>query len=323
LDKAVEISNAAGDAVVRSLSLSGAGLLRNWSGDYAEAAQLQHEGKALARDRGLLFPLLFGGFLHGLSLTGKGDYDDALASFSEGLSLAERVGDEAIHHRLLNCLGWLYADLGDLDQAEELNSISARIGRRRTDPGTQPNAELNLAEIYCAKGDLARSQDQYDEVFRYFLNPDNSLWMRYRYSIRMFAGMGELALVRGDLSTARSHSAQCLELATRTASRKNLVKGWRLAAQIAHAERDDDTAEGLFRKSLAIATSIGNPVQHWKAEIALGRFLDDLKRRDEAQHAFARAFTLMQRVREGIRDERLKAAIDKNPDLRLVQSLVT
>ena len=78
LDKAVEISNAAGDAVTRSLSLSAAGLLRNWTGDYAEAARLQSEGKELARECGRLFPLLFSSFLHGLSLTGKGDYDDAL-----------------------------------------------------------------------------------------------------------------------------------------------------------------------------------------------------------------------------------------------------
>ena len=127
------------------------GLLRNWSGDYAEAARLQAQGQALARESGLLFPLLFSLFLRGLTLTGKGDYDDALASFTEGLSLAERVGDEAIHHRLLNCLGWLYADLGDLEEAEDLNAISARIGRRRTDPGTQPNAELNLAEIFCGE----------------------------------------------------------------------------------------------------------------------------------------------------------------------------
>jgi transcriptional regulator with AAA-type ATPase domain/tetratricopeptide (TPR) repeat protein len=323
LDKSVEISTAAGDAFTRSLSLAGAGLLRNWEGDYVEAARLQRESRVLARDSGRLFPVLFSSFLHGLSLTGKGDYDEALASFNEGLSLAERVGDEAIHHRLLNCLGWLYADLGDLDQAEELNTISARIGRRRTDPGTQPNAELNLAEIFRAQGELARAQDQYDEVFRYFLNPDTSLWMRYRYSIRMFAGMGELALARGDLSAARSHSAQCLELATRTASRKNLVKGWRLAAQIAHAQRDADKAEGHFRKSLEIARSIGNPVQHWKSEIALGRFLDDMKRPDDAQHAFARAFALMQRVREGVRDERLRSAADRNPDLRLLQNLVT
>ena len=59
-------------------------------------------------------------------------------------------------------------------------------------------------------------------------------------------GLGELALARGDLSAARSHSAECLELATRTASRKNLVKGWRLAGEIAHAEGDKDAAEELF-----------------------------------------------------------------------------
>jgi tetratricopeptide (TPR) repeat protein len=147
--------------------------------------------------------------------------------------------------------------------------------------------------------------------------------MRYRYSIRMFAGMGDLALSRGDLATARSHSAQCLELATRTGSRKNLVKAWRLAGRLAQADGEMDAAEGHLRKSLDIATSIGNPVQHWKADIALGRFLDDVKRPDEARHAFARAFALMQRVREGLRDDRLRVALDRNPDLQLIQSLVT
>jgi tetratricopeptide (TPR) repeat protein len=138
----------------------------------------------------------------------------------------------------------------------------------------------------------------------------------------MFASLGELAVVRGDLSTARSHSAECLELATRSGSRKNLVKGWRLAGEIARAERSWDVAEGHFRKSLDLAVSLANPVQVWKSEFALGRFLRDAGRHHEAQHAFARALTVMQRVREGLRQERLRAALDKNLDLRLIQSLV-
>jgi transcriptional regulator with AAA-type ATPase domain/tetratricopeptide (TPR) repeat protein len=322
LDRAVQISKAAGDPFNRSLSLSAAGLLRNWAGEYAEADRLQSEGRSVARDSGHLFPLLFSCFLRGLTLTGKGDYDDALVSFTEGLSLAERVGDEAIHHRLLNCLGWLYAELGDLDYAEELNVRSARIGRRRKDPGTQPNAELNLAEIFQVRGELGRSQDQYDEVFRYWAHPDTSIWMRYRYSIRMFAGLGGLALARGDLAVARSHSAECLELATRRGARKNLVKAWRLAAEIAVAEGNVDQAEGHFRQALDIAHSLANPVQQWKVEIAFGHFLQGTHRPDDALHAFERALAVMQRVGDRLRDDRLRAAFEKNPDLRLVQSLV-
>ena len=322
LDKAMTISTRAGDLMHRSLSMSAAGLLRNWAGDYDPAARLQDEGQLLARESGLLFPLLFSCFLRGLTLTGKGDYDEALASFTEGLSLAKRVGDEAIHHRLLNCLGWLFADLGDLGQAEELNATSARIGRRRTDPGTQPNAELNLAEIARANGDLSRAQEWYDEVFRYWANPQGALWMRYRYSIRMFAGMGELALARGDLRTARSHSAECLTLATRTGSRKNMVKGWRLAGEIARAERDWDAAEDHLRRARDLAVTVGNPVQHWKTEIALGHFLLEVRRPDEARLAFERALAALNRVRERLRDDRLRNAFDKNGDLLMVQALV-
>ena len=321
LGKALTFSRAAGDAVYQSLALSATGLLRNWTGDFAEAARLQDEGRALAEERGLLLPLLFSRFLHGLTLTGKGEYDAALTTFTQGLSLAERVGDEAIHHRLLNCLGWLYADLGDLDQAEALNAQSASVGRRRRDPGTQPNAELNLAEIFHARGELERAQDQYDAVYRYFKDPP-SQWMRFRYSIRMFAGMGSLALTRGDMAAARSHNAECLRMATHTGSRKNLVKALRLAGEIAHRARDWDVAEGHFRQSRDVAAALGNPVQHWKAELALGAFLQDTGRAADAQVAFQRALSAMDAVQRTLREERLRQAFARNPDLLLLQNLL-
>jgi len=322
LEKATAISRAAGDAVHESLSLSTAGLVRNWFGDFHEADRLQAQAMTLAREGGLLVPLLFGCFMRGLTLTGKGDYDAAFALLTEGMSVAERVGDEAVHHRLLNCLGWLFAELGDLDESEALNARSAQIGRRRSDPGTSPNAELNLGEVFTARGELARAQDRFDTIFRYYKDPSSSLWMRFRYSIRMFAGMGELAVAQGDFSAARAYSAECLELATRAAARKNLVKARRLAGKIAHADHDWDAAEGHFRKSRDLAASLGNPVQQWKAELALGHFLRDTRRPDDARHAYERALAVMDRVREGLRHERLRHAFAKNPDHRLLQNLV-
>jgi tetratricopeptide (TPR) repeat protein len=323
LDKAMTLCRAAGDAVHHSLALSTAGLLRNWAGDFDSAVRLQNEGLALARDRGLLVPLLFSCFLRGLSLTGKGDYDEAFATFHEGLALAERVGDEAIHHRLLNCLAWLFAELGDLNQAEGLNMTSAQIGRRRRDPGTQPNAELNLGDIYRARGDLALAHELYEGVFRYWKDPSTSQWMRFRYSIRMFASMGELALVRGDLSAARAHSAECLELATRTGSRKNLVKAWRLAGELERAEKEWDRAEEHLRKALDIATSIGNPVQCWTTEFALGQLLTDAGRFDDAREILQNAYFRMQRVGERLRHDQLRSAFEKSGELHRVRDLVS
>jgi transcriptional regulator with AAA-type ATPase domain/tetratricopeptide (TPR) repeat protein len=321
LDRAISLTRAAGDDVHHSLSLSTAGLVKNWAGDYDEAVRLQDQGLALARSGGLLLPLLFSCFMRGLTLTGKGNYDDALAAFTEGLAIAERVGDEAIHHRLLNCLGWLYAELGDLDHAEALNTTSAQIGRRRRDAGTQPNAELNLAEVVSARGDLTLAQELYDGVYRYWKNPSVSEWMRFRYSIRMFAGMGELALARGDLEAARSHSAVCLDLATRTASRKNLVKGWRLAGEVERAGRNWDRAEGHLRKALALAMSLGNPVQYWRTEVAFGHLLNEVGRPVEAGEAFQRALGRMQQVRETLGHERLREAFDKSVELRFLQGV--
>jgi len=316
ITRALTISHAAGDSIHQSLALTTAGLLRNWTGDFDDAARLQTEGLALARERGLLVPLLFNCFLRGLTLVGRGDYDLAFEGLQEGLSLAERVGDEAIHHRLLNCLAWLYADLGDLEEAERLNAASARIGRRRRDPGTQPNAELNLGDIFHARGDVAAAQDLYDGVFRYWKNPSTSEWMRFRYSIRMFASLGELALVRGDLSAARAHAAECLELATRTGARKNLVKGLRLSGALASAEGNDDRAEADLRRALTIAESLRNPVQHWKTLLALHDLLRRQQRDDAARDACQAALRIMTDVGGTLRNERLKQAFERNTDVR-------
>jgi transcriptional regulator with AAA-type ATPase domain/tetratricopeptide (TPR) repeat protein len=322
IQRSLVLSRTAGDAVHQSLALTTAGLLRNWEGAFDQAAELQQQGLQLARDRGLLVPLLFNGFLRGLTLVGRGDYDEAFDTLQEGLAVAERAGDEAIHHRLLNCLGWLFADLGDLEEAERLNTISAHIGQRRRDPGTQPNAELNLADIHLARGDMAVARELYDGVFKYWKAPATSEWMRFRYSIRMFASMGELALATGDLAAARSHARDSLELATRTGSRKNLVKARRLTGKLAAATGDTDRAEADLRQALAIAASIGNPVQHWHTALALADLLQNTARPGAARAQWQSAFDIMQRVGSTLRNERLRRAFAANPDVARVRAII-
>jgi len=87
-------------------------------------------------------------------------------------------------------------------------------------------------------------------------------------------------------------------------------------------DRDWDAAEGHFRKSRDLAVALGNPVQLWKAELALGHFLRETKRPDDARQAYERALAMMNRVRERLRHERLKDAFAQNSDYRQLQNFV-
>jgi tetratricopeptide (TPR) repeat protein len=317
----IAASRSAGDMTHHSLALTMGGLIKNWESEYVAADQLQAHGLAIARERNLLVPLLFSSFLRGLTLVGKGTYTEALATFREGLELSEKVGDEVIHHRLLNCLGWLYYELGDLDRAAELNGQSADGGRRRNDPGTLPNAELNLGDILLARGDLAGAREMLEGVDRFARDPATSAWMRFRYSIRLHASLGDLALARGDLDEARREAEHCLELATRTNARKNLVKGWRLAGEVASSARKWDDAERALGEARTIAEGIGNPTQLWRTYAALARFQAARGDKDAARLAAGAGARVVDGVLAGLEEPALRASLEALAPVRELRAL--
>lgn len=321
MERALTISRSVGDVVHESLALFFTGFLKSWAGEYAEASRLQSEGLRIARQHNLLVPHLYSVFGHGVTLTGKGDYDEALAIFHEGLALSEKVGDEVQHHRLLNCLGWLHIECGDLDRAIKLNLRGAEGARKRGDPETIANPEINLGDIFMAKGDLVLAQEFLDGVHRLVKDPATSDWMKWRYSTHLFASLGELWHLRGDTAKAREFADQCLDLAARTNSRKYVVKGWRLKGEIAAARRQWDEADGAFRQALAIAQAIGNPTQLWKTHLAFGQLQTERKELDAARQAYLAAREVIERVKASLRDPALRASLETAPAIRHVYEL--
>jgi tetratricopeptide (TPR) repeat protein len=266
-------------------------------------------------------PLLLAIWNTGLVLTGKGDYDEALAAFEGGLLLSEKVGAEVRRLRFLNSLGWLYSELGDLDRALDLNRQSAEGAWKRGDPEIIANAEINLGDIFLAKGDLALAQEYLDGVYRLVKDPATSDWMKWRYSTHLFASLGELWLARGDLAKARDVTEQCLALATPTNSRKYLVKGYRLKSEIALARRQWDKAEGMLRQALTIAQAIGNPTQLWRTHVALGRLYDATQKPERARQAYQSAREVIDRVKASLQNPELRASLENSPLIRHVYDL--
>jgi tetratricopeptide (TPR) repeat protein len=168
-----------------------------------------------------------------------------------------------------------------------------------------PNAELNLGDIFLASGDLALAHETFEGVARFARDPATNPWMRFRYAMRLAASQGELALTRGNLDAARTHAEHCLELATRFNARKNLVKGWRLAGEVARESGKWDVAERALREALRLAEAIENPTQLWRTHAALARLHAERGQEELARRAAANAVTVVDGVLSGLPDPAL------------------
>ncbi len=321
LERALTVSREAGDALHESLSLCFIGLAANWAGNYDEASRCLSEAMRIARQKNLLMPLVMGLFMHGITLTGTGNYDEALRIFEEGLALSEKVGDEVNRHRLINSLGWLYMECGNLDHAIDLNRKGAEGARKRGDPETIANPEINLGDIFLAKGELVLAYEFLDGVHRLVRNPATSDWMRWRYSTHLFASLGDLWLARGDYTKAKEFCDHCLDIAARTSSKKNLVKGWRLRGEIALARRQWDEAESSLGQALTIAQVIRNPTQLWKTHAALGRLHAERKNAESSLREYRAARGVIDRMKASIQTTGLRVSLEAAPMLQKIYEL--
>ena len=319
--EALRIGRAAAAHVPETLSLGFIALQTSWEGRYAEAAQRAAEAVRISREHHLVVPLLWTVWISGVVAIGKGEYDEALVSLEQHLALCEKVGDEVMSPRVLNTLGWLWVEFGDAARALDVNRRGAEGARKRGDPETMANAEINLADLLLAQGQTVEAQEIVDEVYRIVKDPATSDWMRWRYSTHLFATMGDVSLARGDHVKAREWADQCLEIATRTNATKNLVKGWRLRGEIARARRHWDDAASALQQALTLARGIGNPTQIWKTHAALGRLHAERQEPDAAHAAYLSARKIIDGIKNRLRDERLRASLDASASIQSAYTL--
>jgi class 3 adenylate cyclase/tetratricopeptide (TPR) repeat protein len=288
----------------------------NWQGNYDQSVARGREARQRARESNLTFPHLISLFSLGLPLTGKGEYEEAFVVFSEGLQVAEKVGDEIWRNRLLNCLGWVHAECGAITRAIQLNEQGVGYSRERGDPEVIANCELNLADAYRTLGDVGLAREFFEGVHSLARKPSTSDWMRWRYSQHLAAGLGEIWLALDDPDKGDSFCNQCLDLATRTESKKYLVRGWRLKAEIAMARLQWEEAEEALRKSLTYAKVVGNPTQLWKTQLAFGQLYRDTRRIDAARSSFAAARTVIDSIGQSLQTPELKEGFERSSLIR-------
>jgi class 3 adenylate cyclase/tetratricopeptide (TPR) repeat protein len=313
MGRALSISRSERDFTRQGTVLFFIGALRGWHGRYRESVALGTEGVRLAREQQLVMPLSRCLWTQGIGYSGLGDYEAALASLQEGLTLAEKLGDPGFMCRFLNTLGWVHIECGDLDLGLELSARGLELARRdRHATGAERAAFtlLNEGDAFMAKGDLAAASEKLEEALHIVRHPPPSRWMTWRYSTHCYASLGELALARGDPATADGFADQSLEIAVPTRSRKFESRAWRIKGESAMMRRHWDAAEEALRHSLAIAQEIDEPRQLWKSHVSTGRLNRELKRVEAAARSHRAANEILERLLENVRDPGLRAGLE-------------
>jgi len=172
-----------------------------------------------------------------------------------------------------------------------------------------------------AQGDLAGAAEALEETLHTIQHPPPSRWMTWRYTAHSYAGLGQLALLRGDPERARRLADQSLEVATPTASRKYESWAWRIKGESATARRAWGEAEDALGRARALAETIGQPRQSWMSQVAIGRLHAARGRREEALGHYRAAGTIIAGLRAGTQDRGLRAGLESVPLIREVEDL--
>jgi tetratricopeptide (TPR) repeat protein len=283
MDQAWAITDENPNEVVQAFIGQHAVFLAEWTGAYEKTAEIAEKTIALGRKRQLPLAIVFPTWFLAKARCCAGDYGGALSLLREAYEFCDRIGDRAWRSRLLNTLGWLYAEVGDDERARDYNERAAAVALDLGDPEILSNANINLAANHLSLG-------KPDEALRYLEPIEDTLakpgdkWMRWRYSLHALDVRARyqmhrrqpdeaLATLTEELEGARSRRAPKLEA-------RALVH--QASALLALERRDE--AEAALLQALEVAQRIGYRHGCWESHFLLA---ESLRRRGDVEGAKA------------------------------------
>src|SRR5262249_4929992 len=318
-EQALTRSRHAGDVAREVLTLQMVGIFDGWHGDYERGRRAPDEAPRPAPGRGLFGLYIAGLWTRGMVLPSPGGWGGALHNLAEGVALGEKIGDFAFLPRLMNTLGWLHLECGDVEQGRTLTARALEHAKRiRHAFGVEMQAFclVNIGDSFLAQGDLSLAKDTYDEALRMAENPSTHEWMKWRYTLHLHASLAEYWLARGDHRRAIEAAERSLAMARPTRSRKYLARVFRLLGEIARLEHRWDDAGRALTESLGLVRAIHHPTETWQTELAMARLHAALGRRDDAAAMLAVARRSMDGMGATVRNPRLLAGLRNGPRVR-------
>jgi putative nucleotidyltransferase with HDIG domain len=164
----VELARIHGADSVAGRALNGRGNLARERGDLSEAEHLFRSAREFGERCGDW--VLLGETEQNLGIVAniRGDLEEARSRYQAGLEHVDRGDSDRGRITVLNNLGMLHVELGELDAAEAYFDRALALCSKINDVVRAGVIHTNRAELFLAKGDVIRARESCDEGFEIF-----------------------------------------------------------------------------------------------------------------------------------------------------------
>jgi class 3 adenylate cyclase/tetratricopeptide (TPR) repeat protein len=312
IGRAIALAEEGEDHPVLVLALGQAAQRAEWSGDFRTAIVHGERATALANSYGRPGDALFAAWFMSISAICLGDYTRGFEVLEAGIGLCDRIGDRAIQARLLNTLGWAYAEFGCHERAADFNRAATGMAREAVDlglvagaPELYANGAINLAGNLTALGHFDEAAEQLAPIQeQYESDPDP--WMRWRWSVHLFHHQARLALARGETQRALDLAHTEIEAADRTPAQKLICRSREMLGRILLVMDEREPAQRALESALEIAQRIEHPSVAWRTRTLLAELARRRGDSAEAESHLAMATRSLERLAPGVPDPELR-----------------
>lgn len=271
LAQAEFLARAGGATSLLARTLQNQVYVATFTGHYTEAVRLAEISVNEAVRSGEPLAITGSQRAFGQALVEAGLYAQARRALQAGLVCAQTSGETHYLTKTLNTMGFLYAEVGDMESALHWDSLALEASRQ---PNTNHNWEaecytlLNLATDALYVGHLQRA-DEYRREFEAILPYAET--SRYRFLNRYQLLCAELALAHDEPAQALLNANLAAKHAQSFGMPKNIVKSLLLTGQaLLQLERPLE-AEPHLQDAVRLADEIEHGLLRWKSRLRLAQ----------------------------------------------------
>ncbi|MBN1150626.1 tetratricopeptide repeat protein [candidate division WOR-3 bacterium] len=245
----------------------------------------------------------------GHTLFRRGDYQEALARYSNSLSLSK--DDKLLKSKILNNIANIWAEIGNFEKSLEFYTESLKLCRENRDIATESVALLNIGTIFHSLDEYEKAMDSYSKglaLKNIYGDEDGILILKsnmgsvqeaigdFKKALELFKESAEKAREIGDgrsLSIALVNMAgvhkdlneieeaeklytEAIEISKKTGSIYNLSNSFYQLADLNFEKKDYNKSETYLERARGLALKVGRKNVLENCEI-LGHALDYVK----------------------------------------------